>query len=131
MSRSHRAVRNLAIEVAFVLSSPGAQVTFSGSGETVVASSTNARAFRQLLLAGPGDRWRRRTAARLHSVLRDCGLTVDVRLGNRPIARLGIQARPTLAGRLAGMPTAQLGWRALGLYLQAVSLGWVRRHARS
>jgi hypothetical protein len=61
---------------------------------------------------GPGGR-RCRAVQRLDAALRWAELSLDVRFGDRLVARLGSNARPSLFGRIAGIPGAEIRLFAL------------------
>lgn len=88
-----------------------------GLGRLVTIQFRGLRPCIDLLRAGPGVTWRRRSARNLHAALNRAGLTVEVEAGGRTVARLGRDARPTAIGRMLRLPGVEVGWLGFGLAL--------------
>ena len=86
-------------------------------GQLIMIKFRGIRPCLDLLRAGPGTAWRRRSARDLHAALNSAGLTIEVEAGGRTVARLGRDARPTAMGRILRMPGIEVGWVGFGLAL--------------
>jgi hypothetical protein len=105
------------IEVAATLNldGPRGRGVVLALGKLVSVRFRDIRPCLDLLRAGPGMRWRRRSARDLHAALDRAGLTVAVEAGGRTVAKLGREARPTAMGRILQMPGIEIGWLGFGL----------------
>lgn len=79
-------------------------IAIRGNGDQIVVDLPSLGAGRALLQAGPFSQMQRRAGlARFNTVLRETGLTVDVRYRDETIVRLGADAQPNAVTRLLNL----------------------------
>ena len=79
-------------------------------GDSIVVELPSLRAGLAALKRWPGGRGGRAASIRrVHDGLVAAGLTLDVRVGPKRFARLGVGARPNLASRVLGLGPMEVG----------------------
>lgn len=79
-------------------------IAIRGEGDRIIVDLPSLRAGQALLRAGPFSQVQRRAGvAQANTVLREVGLTVDVRYAGEIVARLGTDARPNAVARLLNL----------------------------
>jgi len=79
-------------------------IAIRGEGDRIIVELPSLNAGRALLKAGPFSQAQRRSGlAEANSVLREVGLTIDVRYAGEIVARLGADARPNAVARLLNL----------------------------
>jgi len=115
--------KEIEVAASFRIAGPRGRGVVLGLGKLVTIQFRGLRPCIDLLRAGPGVRWRRRSARNLHAALNRAGLTVEVEARGRTVARLGRDARPTAIGRMLRLPGVEIGWLGFGLALLSAT-GW-------
>lgn len=100
--------RPLAVEADLVLTIDGEDVQIDGRDDLVTIDLPSLRAGRTLLHSGPFATERVDRFRMVDWLLRDAGLTADVKLRGRQIARLGKAARPGRIARLLRLGQAEV-----------------------
>ena len=123
----------LAVTADLRLAVDGHDVRITGAKQHLLIELPSLRAGAVLLRSGPFHTRRAQRLRDIHQALRAAGLTAEIRVAGKTLARLGSQARsgalPRLV-RLDGMDTRPAGslrrLSALGLSLLAgvAALGW-------
>lgn len=116
----------LAIDAAVELQSDRGNVDVVGKDRRIVVRADGIRSALALLRCGPGDAFRLSGIRLGHRGLLRAGLTAELRLGRLLLGRVGADAEPNLAARLAGIPEIELGsWGlALGLCDRLTRPSW-------
>ncbi len=81
--------------------------------DTIVVELPGLRDGLAILKGWPGGRGRRRAIGGIHDGLTSAGLSLEIKVGSRTVARLGVGARAGVVSRLLGL--APLEVRAAGL----------------
>lgn len=78
----------------------GEAIDIQGDGKRIVVRLPSLRAGRRLLSSGPFAQNRAQSISRIQQALTIGGFTVDVRLQNNLVARIGADAQPGAVSRL-------------------------------
>lgn len=79
-------------------------IAIRGEGDRIVVDLPSLSAGRALLQAGPFSQVERRSGlAQANTVLREVGLTIDLRYAGEIVARVGTEARPNAVARLLNL----------------------------
>jgi len=108
--------QRLDIVADLTLALDGEEIAVRGHGNRLVVDLPSLGAGWALFRTGPFSQVQRRAGlTRMNTALRDAGLTIDVRLLDETVARIGAQARPNAAARLLNLgavevrPTRSMG----------------------
>ncbi len=91
----------------------GSSARVEAKDDTIVVELPGLRDGLSILNRWPGGRGRRQAIRRIHNGLSMAGLALDVKVGPRTVARLGVGSRAGVVSRLLGL--APLEVRAAGL----------------
>jgi hypothetical protein len=111
----------LAICAALNLEGPGGSIEIRGEHDRIVARADRLPALAAALALANRGASTGRCARTAHRLLSTAGLTIELRLRDRRVARLGQRARANRLARLLGMDGLELGWPVLLVWLRAIA----------
>jgi len=112
-------LRPLVVETDLEIAGPSGPISVQGSGDSIRADINGFTTCLGLFRFGSGLGWRSRASRSLHTVLKGAGLTIEARWNLLRLARVGREARPTLASRLVRTPEIELTVLGLCILLLA------------